>query len=119
MNTTRTDTLAWLHRWRQGDASAEQVWQWASECAAAHSQGQTEYEDELVRDVIDVLAALPQDLIILEDADVMIYGLENPADEADLAQNLLWNHLDTIDSQARRQLLADDPFYGPFCADVI
>jgi hypothetical protein len=35
-----------------------------------------------------------------------------------LAQNLLWNHLDNIDTEARRRALAEDEFYAPFCGAV-
>ena len=113
--TTRTETLQLLNDWLAGKISPREVWGWASEVKAAQYQP----EDELVRDVIDVLEQLPADLIILEDAEVMVYALNNPPEEADLGQNLLWNHLDGIDADARRRSLADDEFYGPFCGDVM
>ncbi|MEM7001567.1 MAG: hypothetical protein AAF529_12340 [Pseudomonadota bacterium] len=98
-----------LQAWLDGERTAEAIWQWA----LAQPRGQ--FEDGLVQDVVDILVDLPHDLILEEDAEVMLYGLNNPPDEADLAQNLLWNHMDGIDSNARRTSLADHPFYGPFC----
>ena len=110
----RDATKTLLDAWLSGDQSAEAVWRWA---ANAQASGQS-YEDELVRDVVEILATLPQDLITVEDAEVMAYGLGNPPEEADLAQNLLWNHIDSIDSEGRRRALADDPLYGPYCAGI-
>ena len=111
----REETLAQLLAWQAGTASPETVWQWA----AQHKSSGQPAEDALVRDVIDVLADLPQDLVTLEEAEIMIYGLSNPPAEADLAQNLLWNHLDGLDMDARRRALAEDPFYGPFCLPTL
>ena len=48
----------------------------------------------------------------------MAYTLSNPPEEADLGQNLLWNHLDELDTESRRTRLADDPFYGPFTGGI-
>ena len=106
---SRKETKLILDQWNAGAIGAEAVWQWAEKNKAAG-----ESEDALVRDIIDVLASLPFDLITEEDAEVMAYGLSNPAEEADLAQNLLWNHLDGVDTESRRTALAEDPFYGPF-----
>ena len=112
----RSQTRAQLAAWLDGSKTPEQVWEWALD---AQEQAQTKgFEDALVQDVVDVLAAIPVDLILAEDAEIMLYGLDNPADEADLAQNLLWNHLDSIDVESRRRNLADDPFYGPYCSPV-
>lgn len=120
MNTTRAEALDWLTRWHSGRCDAEAIWQWAAELKARQADGEALHcEDDLVRDIIDVLATLPQDLILREDAEVMIYGLSNPPEEADLAQNLLWNHIDGLDLQQRRRELQDDPLYGPFCADML
>ena len=111
----RADTLAQLKAWQDGERSPEDIWLWANE---QKSQALVP-EDSLVRDVIDILADLPQDLIGLEEAEIMVYGLSNPPEEADLAQNLLWNHLDGLDMDARRRALADDPFYGPYCLPTL
>ena len=104
--TTRAETHQWLSRWIAGEVGPVDVWRWA--VAQKEIAAQSGPEDALVRDIIDVLADLPQDLLIVEDAEVMIYGLENPPDEADLSQNLLWNHIDGIDTDARRRSLRDD-----------
>lgn len=110
---TRAETRELLAAWIAGEVDPRTVWTWAQ-----HAREGQSFEDELVRDIVDVLETLPHDLIVVADAEVMVYGLGNPADEADLAQNLLWNHLDGIDEEARRAELRDDPFYGPFCGAI-
>ncbi len=99
-----------LNAWVTGEQDELAVWQWAE---TAKSDG--EYADELVRDIVDSLATLPFDLIVADDAAVFLDALANPAAETDLSVNLLWNHLDGINTDARRFELADHPFYGQFC----
>lgn len=111
--TSRVETKKVLDQWLAGESAPEAVWRWAS---AEKETGNP--EDALVQDVVDVLAGLPYDLITEEDAEVMSYCLGNPVEESDLGQNLLWNHLDGVDTDSRRRALADDDFYGPFTGDI-
>ncbi len=111
--TQRAELSSVLQAWLAGESTPEAVWHWA-----VAQQADKDHEDELVRDCVDTLSSLPYDLIVPEDAQIMLYGLGNPPEEADLAVNLLWNHLDGLDTQARRDALRDDPFYGPYCSDV-
>lgn len=115
----RTTTREKLSAWLAGDLSAEALWQWAQQEQVQLKEAQFAGADDLVRDIVDVLAGLPYDLILPEDGEVMLYGLTNPVEEADLGQNLLWNHLDGVDTESRRITLRDDPFYGPFCGQVM
>ena len=110
---SREETKAVLDEWLAGTRDPQSVWQWAE---AKKEEGSP--EDDLVRDIIDVLSSLPFDLVVEEDAEIMAYTLSNPPEEADLGQNLLWNHLDELDTESRRTRLADDPFYGPFTAGI-
>ncbi len=114
--TTREQAQTQLTAWIAGNLSAQAVWEWALACREAPDWPP---EDGLLRDVVDVLAALPVDLILEEDAEVMAYALGNPVSEADLGQNLLWNHLDAIDADGRRRDLREHPFYGPYCSDIV
>lgn len=111
---SRAQTREKLQEWLDGSLTAETIWHWAMDIKDTDE----DFEDGLVQDVVDVLVCLPQDLITLEEAEVMLYGLNNPADEADLAQNLLWNHMDSIDTETRRLTLAADAFYAPFCGAI-
>ena len=106
---TRDDLGKLLAAWHSGEIDELAVWQWA-EAARAESRA-----DELVRDLVDTLAALPFDMIIKDDIPVMQDALANPVEEADLSVNLLWNHLDGIAADQRRYDLRDHPFYGQFC----
>lgn len=115
--TSRAETKSVIERWLSGDMQPETVWKWALDAKDKESQGQKS-DDALVRDVIDVLTGLPFDMIIKEDAEVIDYCLSNPVNEADLGQNLLWNHLDNVDADGRRNALADDPFYGPYSGGI-
>jgi hypothetical protein len=99
-----------LHDWQQGERDPLAVWEWAQ---AAKQEGHP--ADELVRDLVDCLATLPFDFIIVDDAEVMLDALANPVEETDLSVNLLWNHLDGINADGRRDRLRSDPFYGQFC----
>jgi hypothetical protein len=115
--TSRSETKAVIEQWLAGELNPEAVWKWAlTEKEKTNEVGAI--KDRLVRDVLDVLAGLPYELIIEEDAEVMDYCLGNPVDEADLGQNLLWNHLDNVDTDGRRHSLSDDPFYGPFTGGI-
>ena len=107
---SREEVTQVLRAWQQGENDPLAVWQWAQ---AAKESGVM--ADELVRDLVDCLATLPFDLIVVEDAEVMLDALANPPEEADLSVNLLWNHLDGINADGRRSELSRDPFYGQFC----
>ncbi|MEM7077692.1 MAG: hypothetical protein AAF513_03585 [Pseudomonadota bacterium] len=102
-----------LQDWVDGSSSEAQVWEWATSVKGVEAPS-----DPFVRDVVDVLESLPYDLITTEDAELMLDALSNPEDEADLSQNLLWNHMDFIDTEARRRDLRDHPFYGPYTAGI-
>ena len=67
--------------------------------------------------VMEMLCAIPQDLWIEEDAQVMIDALSNPIDQSDLSINLLWNYPDIVDLAGRRRARHDHPLYGPYCGD--
>ena len=99
-----------LTEWQSGKLDANGIWSWSlavTEVAAP--------ADAAVRDVMDVLVALPQDLIVADDAQVMIEALSNPLSELTESQNLVWNYFDFIDTEGRKQMLAEDPFYAPYC----
>ncbi len=115
----RTITREKISAWLAGYLSAQSLWEWAQQEQMQLKESQFAGADELVRDIVDVLASLPYDLILPEDGEIMLYGLDNPVEEADLGQTLLWNHLDGVDTETRRVTLRDDPFYGPFCGEVI
>ena len=113
MLTSREQTIDVLRQWIDGSMNEESVWQWA---LAAQQAGDP--QDALVRDIIDNLAALPFDFILVEDAQVMLDALGNPPQETDLSINLLWNHLDMVPTDGRRFELRDHPFYGQFVDGV-
>ena len=111
--TERSAVIARLQDWQAGTLDPKAVWEWALQVKEANDPA-----DEVVRDVVDVLAELPQDLVLVEDAQVLIEALENPLDETVLSQNLVWNYFDIVDQAGRKTALADDPFYGPFCGEI-
>jgi len=107
---SREQVEAVLRAWQQEEKDPLAVWQWAQ---AAREQNAP--ADELVRDLLDCLSTLPFDFIVVDDAEVMLDALANPVEETDLSINLLWNHLDGISTDSRRETLRHDPFYGQFC----
>ena len=99
-----------LEDWVAGTMDELQVWQWGEQAKEAGGSA-----DALVRDLVDTLAVLPFDMITSEDALVMLDALANPLGETDLSVNLLWNHLDGISPDGRREALKEHVFYGQFC----
>ena len=107
---TRPVLIEQLLAWQAQQLASEAVWLWALE-----QRAESKPSDAAVRDVLDMLCAIPEDLLLPEDAEVMLDALNNPLDQADLSSNLLWNYADMIDRVGRRQALVEDPFYGPYC----
>jgi hypothetical protein len=108
----RQEVLAKLQSWQALEIDSEGIWQWALQAA-----DQRTTDDAVILAVMEMLCALPQDLWIEEDAQVMIDALGYPADQSDLSMNLLWNYPDIIDQRRRRRALEDHPLYGPYCVD--
>lgn len=106
---SREEVEQLLKSWRAGETDELAVWQWGEAAKEAGAMA-----DELVRDLVDTLAALPFDMITVDDIEVMMDALGNPPNETDLSVNLLWNHLDGINADGRRYDLRDHPFYGQF-----
>ena len=108
----RDEIISKLRAWHQQALDSEEIWRWAlqatSECVT---------DDEVIKAVMEMLCAIPQDLWIEEDAQVMIDALSNPVDQSDLSINLLWNYPDIVDLASRRRTLHDHPLYGPYCGD--
>ncbi len=114
---TRAEVRAVLSAWVAGERDELSVWHWLEAQFAgddAEAPRRPTCEDELVVDILDILAGMPHDLIVTEDAQVMLDALSNPTNEIDLSQNLLWNHIDLVDAHDRRQALREHAFYGPF-----
>jgi hypothetical protein len=98
----RVKLLQQAELWKQGSVDSEAMWLWSLQA---------------VRDALDMLCSIPEDLLISEDTEVIFDALGNPEDQTDLSCNLLWNYLDMVDTRSRRATLAQDPFYGPYCQD--
>tara|TARA_B100000427_G_C14987504_1_gene368215 strand:- start:102 stop:449 length:348 start_codon:yes stop_codon:yes gene_type:complete len=106
----RAELVDKLKNWQTGTVDAEEIWRWALELKEDYSPG-----DSVIQDVVDVLAELPQDLVTVEDAQVLIEALETNIGQDPLSQNLIWNYFDYLDTESRKQTLAEDPLYAPFC----
>lgn len=107
----RNELIGQLKGWQDGELHSESIWRWALELK------EVDYSpaDAVIQDVVDVLADIPQDLITPEDAQVMIEALETNIGQDELSQNLLWNYFDYLNTESRKSLLIEDPFYAPFC----
>lgn len=108
----RDEVVSKLQAWQNQTMDSEAIWQWSLQAAETRSTS-----DDVIKAVMEMLCALPQDLWIEEDAGVMIDALQNPADQSDLSVNLLWNYPDIVDLRRRRRALEDHPLYGPYCVD--
>ncbi len=109
---TRAALIEQLLAWQTEQLGSEAMWLWALE-----QRSECKPSDSAVRDALDMLCAIPEDLLLPEDAEVLLDALHNPPDQADLSSNLLWNYADMIDQNGRRQALVQDPFYGPYCGN--
>jgi len=106
-----------LGQWQAGTMDELAVWQWAEQARQELRQAietQPAARDELARDLLDILAALPYEMLVVEDIVVLLDALANPIAETDLSINMLWNHMDAIDVDTRRDEYIDHPFYGQF-----
>ena len=103
-----------MNNGKRGHIGAPEIWQWAKD---VHEE--SEAADRVVADIIKILTALPHDVVIQEDCEVFLDALANPLEDADLSLNLLWNYFDMLDEGTRKRALLDDPFYGPYCKDVL
>ena len=108
----RDEVVSKLQAWQNQAVDSEEIWQWSLQAAETRSTS-----DDVIKAVMEMLCALPQDLWIEEDAEVMIDALQNPLDQSDLSVNLLWNYPDIVDLRRRRRALEDHPWYGPYCVD--
>ena len=108
----RDEIVTKLKAWQQQALDSEGIWQWALQVAETRSSN-----DDVIKAVMEMLCALPQDLWIEEDAEVMIDALQNPMEQSDLSVNLLWNYPDIVDLRRRRRAPEDHPLYGPYCVD--
>ena len=108
----RDEVVSKLQAWQNQAVDSEEIWQWSLRAAETRSTS-----DDVIKAVMEMLCALPQDLWIEEDAEVMIDALQNPLDQSDLSVNLLWNYPDIVDLRRRRRALEDHPLYGPYCVD--
>ena len=108
----RDEVVSKLQAWQSQAVDSEGIWQWSLQAAETRSTS-----DDVIKAVLEMLCALPQDLWIEEDAEVMIDALQNPLDQSDLSVNLLWNYPDIVDLRRRRRALEDHPLYGPYCVD--
>ena len=108
----RDEVVSKLQAWQSQAVDSEGIWQWSLQAAETRSTS-----DDVIKAVMEMLCALPQDLWIEEDAEVMIDALQNPLDQSDLSVNLLWNYPDIVDLRRRRRALEDHPLYGPYCVD--
>ena len=93
----RDEIISKLQAWHQQALDSEEIWRWALQATA-----ECVTEDVVIRAVMEMLCAIPQDLWVEEDAQVMIDALSNPVAQSDLSINLLWNYPDIVDLASRR-----------------
>ena len=80
----RDEIISKLQAWHQQALDSEEIWRWALQATA-----ECVTEDVVIRAVMEMLCAIPQDLWVEEDAQVMIDALSNPVAQSDLSINLI------------------------------
>lgn len=106
----RSDVAFALNEWAAGVVTNEQVFNWAN---ARFSVEAWEPEDGAVNEVMAQLDTLDMNLVTSEDVSALLTALE--AKTAESAAQVIGSHNAGIDWAARKQTLAGQPFYSPFC----
>lgn len=105
-----TDVAAILRQWKAGLLTHPQVHDWATD---RHAVDAWDPEDGAVAEVLACLDMMDMNLVVAEDADVLLAALGEKT--AERAAQALDAYQDTIDLKARKLRLAGDPFYARFC----
>jgi hypothetical protein len=112
MIVTRAEVGRMLVDWEAASVSAAEVHGWAERHYAVADR---QPEDQVVNEVLARLDMLDIDLIVAADVPALRRLLESMPARLPDALNEYEAYVDSIDLRRRRQELAGDPFYGPFC----
>jgi len=112
MTVTRAEVLRLLFDWEAGRVSAPEVHGWTER---RHAVAGRQPEDEAVNEVLACLDMLDVNLIVSADVPALRRLLESTPARLREALNEYEAYVESIDILRRRQELAVDPLYGPFC----
>jgi hypothetical protein len=105
---TREKLRSVLVDWQAGALQPLEVLEWAEESVELESQS-----DEVIKEILSRLDILHLNLVTVEDVPVFLQVLDTPTERWREALNLLENHENNIDWEARKERYQDHPFYGP------
>jgi hypothetical protein len=114
---TRTDVIKVLMAWQVGEMSTQDVYRWADDLypfnyEAVDWEG-AEDGDSATSCVLSMLEKFDMDLALPEDAAIYLEFLAAPKGQFAAAYDNCQKQLGTIDKDARKNALRNDPFYGP------
>ncbi|MGZ3241639.1 MAG: hypothetical protein ACXWJK_15550 [Burkholderiaceae bacterium] len=114
---TRGELFLLLTKWQSGELSAQDVWDWASHrCLPGYTQ-YDDWEDDssVANEILCHLDSLDMNLVLVEDAPIHLAFLSTAVGDFTEGYRQWRQAHEQIDFETRRQLLQDDPIYGPFC----
>lgn len=101
-----------LRAWEAGDRDARAVWEAAERVWSAH-EWDAEPADDIVAEVVGLLDALPQQLVVAQDVPAIRRFLGAATGDATAAWTEWTAYWDAVDLPARAARLSSDPLYGP------
>lgn len=111
MNKEREELIKTLRDWQNGTLTASQVHEWGEN----HFPYSGEPHDEVTNEVLQRLDILDMNLLIAEDAPMLLDVLANATTGAEADQMIDAYYKSNVNIEARKRQLASDPLYAPFC----
>jgi hypothetical protein len=109
---TRDELRTVLEDWHSGKRTSGEVHEWAE---ARYAVRAWECEDDVANEVLAALDVLDMNLLTRDDVPVLQAMLELPPGQATRAAELLDAHFQEVSLDDRRESLASEPTYAPFC----
>jgi hypothetical protein len=109
---TRDELRTVLEDWQSGKRTSGDVHDWAE---ARYAVDAWECEDDVANEVLAALDVLDMNLLTGDDVPVLKAMLELPPGQAIPAAQLLDAHFQDLNLDNRKESLAGDSTYAPFC----
>jgi len=114
---TRNDIIKVLVAWQLGEMSTQDVYTWADDLYPFNYEAEDwEVADDgnsVTSCVLSMLEKFDMDLALPEDTVIYLEFLATPKGQFATGYDKCQKQLATIDKEARKNALRNDPFYGP------
>jgi hypothetical protein len=109
---TRDELRTLLEEWQSGKRTSGEVHDWAE---ARYAVDAWECEDDVTNEVLAALDVLDMNLLTRDDVPVLQAMLDLHPGQAARAAGLLDAHYQEVSLDDRKNSLASEPTYAPFC----